>query len=253
MAPHGGGAATSGGNGDGGGERYRLKSIEKRTRSVCKKAYELATLCDVDVAVIGYLSGVDTPTIWPPDRHKIEQVIHRYRDTPAHKKVPKNQITLHIPNPAAENTKDAGEAGAVADADRIRIPFPYDEEKLIGIVRSFDSKIAEVRRMIVARRMERTAPARFSAPYRGPKAAVSGGYGDPGTADRDRGKRVARDYCPVWGWGHPDFSALAAAAMGVGREPNSSHPCLCRYCPHHRHRFTGFDGRKASRDGSDGN
>ncbi|KAG1363384.1 hypothetical protein COCNU_11G002110 [Cocos nucifera] len=95
MAPPQG----NGGRDDGRSEKALRLSIKNRTKGLCKKAYDLATLCDFELALVCYSSDADEPTTWPPDRSKIEDAIHHYFEIPAHKKLPKNQITLDNPHP----------------------------------------------------------------------------------------------------------------------------------------------------------
>ncbi|KAG1363573.1 hypothetical protein COCNU_11G004000 [Cocos nucifera] len=253
--------------------------------SASAEAYELATLCDVELALVCYPSDDAEPTTWPPDRSKIEESIHRYLVTPAHKKIPKNQITLNNPNPGADGKKEAAEAAAAKaaeEADWLRIPFPDDEDKLIAVGGILESRLKAVRKMIAVRRTEGRRDPRPSAGYPAKKlpvaaASASGGdpkpsagdppeklargqggppppaaavvaesacRTDPRTSDRDRRKRVARDYGPVWGSGHPNFSAASmATGRGAGRVPNFWYPCPCCYCPIHSHLLLGWNGR----------
>ncbi|XP_073118264.1 uncharacterized protein [Elaeis guineensis] len=271
--------------GDGRSDKSLRLSIKNRTKGLCKKAYELATLCDVELALVSYPSDGAEPTTWPPDRSKIEDAFHRYFETPAHKKLPKNQITLDNPNPGAVEKKDAAKAAASKapkETDRLRIPFPDDEDKLIALRGILDSRLEAVRKMIAIRRAEERRDPRPSArdtekelavavanagggdptpsagdpgkrlaqgqggplPAAAAVAAASAGREDPRPSVRDVEKMVAGDCGPVSGRGNPDCSAApAAAGSGGGGAPNSWFPCPCCYCPVHGHWFIKWNGR----------
>ncbi|KAG1363383.1 putative agamous-like MADS-box protein AGL81 [Cocos nucifera] len=236
MAPPQGNGATTGGKGDGRSEKSRRRSIKYRMKGLCKKAYELATLCDVELALVSYSSDADEPTTWPPDRSKIKDAIHHYFETPGHKKLPKNQITLDNPNPVADEKKDpanpnpdADEKKAAAKAaaskapeetDRLRIPFSDDEDKLIALRGILDSKLEAVRKMIKVRRTEGMRDPRPSARDPGkelPIAAANAGGGDPRPSAGDRGKKLA-----LGQGGLPPPAAAVAAASANGGDPRTS-------------------------------
>ncbi|XP_008801001.2 uncharacterized protein LOC103715216 [Phoenix dactylifera] len=211
MAPFRGKGGATGGTGDGRSEKALRLSVKNRTKSLCKKASELATLCDVELALVCYPSDAAEPTTWPPERSKVEDVIRHYLDAPANKKLPKNQITLDNPNPGADKKKGAGEAAeakaaakkkAEEAAERLRIPFPDDEEKLTALGRILGSRLEVVRKMIAVRRME--------APDQANKLAVvpaSAGGGEAATSD------PAEDFGSVSRCAHPGFSAPASAPV----------------------------------------
>lgn len=56
---------------------HSATSLIKRRETLFKKAYELSTLCDIEVCVIHYGPGGELKT-WPQDREKVKDMALRY-------------------------------------------------------------------------------------------------------------------------------------------------------------------------------
>ncbi|OIW14764.1 hypothetical protein TanjilG_05385 [Lupinus angustifolius] len=66
-------------------EKNRMITFQKRKEGLMKKAYELSTLCGIDVCVIIYAphfndQGSQLQT-WPKDTKEVNRIIEKYKDT----------------------------------------------------------------------------------------------------------------------------------------------------------------------------
>ncbi|CAL0326938.1 unnamed protein product [Lupinus luteus] len=66
-------------------EKNRMITFQKRKEGLMKKAYELSTLCGIDVCVIIYAPHFDDQgsqlQTWPKDSKEVYRIIQKYNDT----------------------------------------------------------------------------------------------------------------------------------------------------------------------------
>ncbi|XP_009402822.2 agamous-like MADS-box protein AGL80 [Musa acuminata AAA Group] len=145
-----------------------IRSLDKRSKGLCKKATELSTLCNADVCLVCYRPGATAPVVWPEDPTRVGRTIGRYLAASPSKKLAKNQVSFKNPNPGQaqeavtnndddddeeeeeeEECKEAkarnGKKKVVDTEDRLRLPWPDDDCALGSLVEALDSRLKKVR------------------------------------------------------------------------------------------------------------
>ncbi|URE04389.1 hypothetical protein MUK42_19378 [Musa troglodytarum] len=177
------------------GQKSILRSLDKRSKGLRKKASELATLCNADVCLVCYPPGASAPVVWPEDPTRVGRTIGRYLAASPSKKLAKNQVSFKNPNPGQdqeavtinddeeEESEEAkarkGNEKAVDTEDRLRLPWPDDERALGFLVEALDSRLKKVRDRIEQLAAEdvastSTAPAPAPAPADNYSTATGG-------------------------------------------------------------------------------
>ncbi|CAI0410299.1 unnamed protein product [Linum tenue] len=116
---------------------FRTQSLERRRRTLKKKAEELSTLCGIDVAYVRFDHNgrVDT---WPEDPNKVKSIILKYREVKSDEK----------PSAGVSPASSDGEIRGAAETNRELKLDGFSEEELLGSHRLVEEKLEKVRRRI---------------------------------------------------------------------------------------------------------
>ncbi|CAL1373813.1 unnamed protein product [Linum trigynum] len=116
---------------------YRSQSLERRRRTLKKKAEELSTLCGIDVAYVRFDHNgrVDT---WPEDPNKVKSIILKYREVNSNEK-------LSAGGSPASSDGCSREIRGTPETNRDLKP----DEELLASHRSVEEKLEKVRRRIM--------------------------------------------------------------------------------------------------------
>ncbi|KAK9741814.1 hypothetical protein RND81_03G130500 [Saponaria officinalis] len=122
------------------------KIYKKKVNLVLKKAYELSTLCDVQVCVIIYSSGGGPPTVWPNDSDTLNKIISRYTNIPLEERR-KRALTLTTLPKKVQDSQDLKEVNDKQVENLPKLDFVRDD-RLDGF---FDVKLKEIANQLDAK------------------------------------------------------------------------------------------------------
>ncbi|XP_056698509.1 agamous-like MADS-box protein AGL82 [Spinacia oleracea] len=125
-------------------QKTLIKVFKQRKDGILKKAFELSTLCNNEVAVIifGPKNG-DPPSIWPKDSDNLINILKRFENEKTSIKERRKRATNMIP--CFRNNKDDAVLPVLNKGDNYPIwsdKFDsFSVQELVGLVSSLETKI----------------------------------------------------------------------------------------------------------------
>ncbi|XP_021773226.1 agamous-like MADS-box protein AGL82 [Chenopodium quinoa] len=121
------------------------KVFKQRKDGILKKAFELSTLCEVDVGVIIFGPEDASPSIWPKEPEVLHNIVTRYQKTSneERRKRATNMYTSRFRN-IGSNGNDKKEDNLVTAEVPMYNIDNFSAKELMGLYSSIEEKIEAV-------------------------------------------------------------------------------------------------------------